>query len=184
LLIFDEVQVGLGRTGKLFAHEHYGVQPDIMTLAKALANGLPMGAALAREEVAEAFGPGSHATTFGGSPLVSAAALAVMETMLAPGFMEQVNRVGDYFKQKLKGLVDKYEFALGVRGRGLILGLELDFPGAGVLKAMMKKGFLINCTQDRILRFVPPLVITETEVDRLIPVLEETLVAMAAGNEE
>jgi len=184
LVIFDEVQVGLGRTGKLFAYQHFGVEPDIMTLAKALANGLPMGAALAKEETAQAFGPGSHATTFGGGPVVAAAALAVVETLLRPGFLDQVARVGVYFREKLIELAGKYDFIRTVRGRGLILGLELAFPGAGVLKELMGRGFLINCIQDNVLRFVPPLIITEVEIDRLLPVLEEVLIHQAAENKD
>ena len=127
LVIFDEVQVGMGRTGKLFAYEHFGIEPDIMTLAKALANGIPMGALLARESVAQAFGPGTHGSTFGGTPLVSAAALVVLETILAPGFLEDVTKTGDYFKTRLMELVDKYDFVVRVKGRGLILGLETGF---------------------------------------------------------
>jgi len=184
LVIFDEVQVGLGRTGKLFAYQHFGVEPDIMTLAKALANGLPMGAALAREETAKSFGPGSHATTFGGGPVVSAAALVVVETLLSEGFLDQVARAGGYFKEKLIELAEKYEFIREVRGRGLILAMELIFPGGGVLKELMGRGFLINCIQDNVLRFVPPLIITEAEIDRLLPVLEEVLVHQAAENKD
>lgn len=184
LLIFDEIQVGMGRLGALFAYQLLGVEPDIMTLAKALANGLPIGAVLAREEVAEAFGPGTHASTFGGTPLVTSAALAVLETMLAPGFMDQVQRVGDYFKSRLAGFVEKHEFAEEVRGRGLLLGLKVSFPGAEVVNQLMAKGYLINCIQGNILRFLPPLTITEAEVDSLIPVLEETLAALAASNGE
>jgi len=175
LVIFDEIQVGMGRTGALFCHQNYGVEPDIMTLAKALANGLPIGAALAREEVAQAFVPGTHASTFGGTPLVTAAACAVLETMLAPGFLDQVKRVGAYFKSRLTDLADKHDFH-EVRGQGLILGLQIDFPGAGVVKGMMDRGFLINCTMGNVLRFLPPLTVTEAEVDLLLPVLEEVLV--------
>ncbi|MBU2552491.1 MAG: aspartate aminotransferase family protein [Proteobacteria bacterium] len=184
LLIFDEVQVGLGRTGELFAYENFGVEPDIMTLAKALANGLPMGACLARETVAEHFGPGTHATTFGGTPLVSAAALVVLDVMLAPGFLDQVRRVGAYFKTLLQKLAGRHDFIRQVRGRGLILALQLDFPGGGAVKALMDRGFLVNCTQDTVLRFLPPLIITEAEVDRLMPVLEEVLVAEAEALED
>ncbi len=182
LLIFDEIQVGMGRLGALFAHELFGVEPDIMTLAKALANGLPIGAALAREEVAEAFGPGTHASTFGGTPLVTSAALAVLETMLAPGFMDSVQRVGDYFKSRLLELKQKYDYIEEVRGRGLLLGLKVSFPGAEVVPRLMAKGFLINCIQGSVLRFLPPLTITEAEVDSLIPVLEETLVSEASSH--
>ena len=182
LLIFDEIQVGMGRLGALFAHQLFGVEPDIMTLAKALANGLPIGAALAREEVAEAFSPGTHATTFGGTPLVTAAALTVLETMLAPGFMDHVQQVGDYFKSRLLELADKYDYIEEVRGRGLLLGIKVSFPGADVVPQMMAKGFLINCIQGSVLRFLPPLTITEAEVDLLIPVLEETLISAAASH--
>lgn len=184
LLIFDEVQVGMGRTGKLFAYENFGVEPDIMTLAKALANGLPIGAALAREEVAAAFTPGTHATTFGGTPLVTSAAIAVVETMLEDGFLDRVRQTGNYFKSRLAELVEKHDFAVKVKGLGLILGLELSFPGTGVQKEMQKRGFLFNCTKDFVLRFLPPLTITEAEIDTLMPVLEEVLIEKAAGSEE
>ncbi|MEW5721950.1 MAG: acetylornithine transaminase [Thermodesulfobacteriota bacterium] len=182
LVIFDEVQAGLGRTGRLFAHEHFAVTPDVMTLAKALANGLPMGALLAGGGAAAVLTPGSHATTFGAGPLVSAAALAVLETMLAPGFLEQVNRVGAYFKERLRELAGRHDFIRQVRGRGLMLGLELAFPGAEVVKEMMNRGFLINCTHDRVLRFLPPLIITEAEVDLLLPALESVLAETASRN--
>ena len=175
LLIFDEVQVGMGRTGRLFAHEHYGVTPDIMTLAKALGNGLPIGAMLAREALSEAFGPGSHATTFGGAPLVAAVAKAVLESLLHDGWMDHGRAVGGYFKQRLEALTEKYDFIKGVRGLGLILGLELDFPGKSIVDGCMKEGFLINCTQDRVLRFVPPLIVTEAEIDLLVDALDRIL---------
>ena len=181
LLIFDEVQVGMGRTGTLFAYSQFGVEPDIMSLAKALANGLPIGACLARADVAQAFTPGSHATTFGGTPLVCAAALAVLETMLAPGFLEQVVRVGSYFKGRLEELVQKHDFVKEVRGLGLMLGLDLAFPGDGIRREMAERGFLMNCTSETVLRFLPPLIITEKEVDRLLPVLEEVITAQAAA---
>jgi len=179
LLIFDEIQVGMGRTGALFCHQNYGVEPDIMTLAKALANGLPIGATLARAEVAQSFVPGTHASTFGGTPLVTAAACAVLETMLTPGFLDQVKRVGAYFKTRLTELAGKHDFIQEVRGMGLILGLKLEFPGAAVVNELMAEGFLINCTMGNILRFLPPLIITEAEVDLLLPALEKALVKIA-----
>jgi len=181
LVVFDEVQVGMGRTGYLFAHQLYGVEPDIMCLAKALANGLPIGATLATDKVAQSFGPGTHASTFGGTPLVTAAALVVLETMLAPGFLENVRTVGSYFKERLNGLKKKHAFVKDVRGQGLILAMELDFPGAKVVSGLMAKGFLINCIQTGVLRFLPPLTIGQAEVDRLMPALEETLVEAAAA---
>jgi acetylornithine/N-succinyldiaminopimelate aminotransferase len=175
LLIFDEIQTGLGRTGTLFAHEHFGVTPDIMTLAKALANGLPMGAMLARESVAEAFGPGAHASTFGGTPIVAAAALEVVKIISDKAFLENCTAMGRYFKDQLMVLKAKYATILDVRGEGLLLGMELDTAGGPVVKACMERGFLINCVQEKTLRFVPPLVITRAQVDALIRCLDEVL---------
>jgi acetylornithine/N-succinyldiaminopimelate aminotransferase len=173
LLIFDEVQVGVGRTGKLFAYENFDVAPDIMTLAKALGNGLPIGAMLAKEELSSAFGPGSHATTFGGTPLVTAVAEAVVKTIIQEGILEKCRETGEYFRKKLGQLKEKYSFIKGIRGIGLINGLELDIPGAPIVTECIKKGFLINCSQEKILRFVPPLIISRDEVDSLINCLNE-----------
>jgi acetylornithine aminotransferase len=172
LLIYDEIQVGMGRTGKLFSHQHEGVTPDIMTLAKALANGMPIGAMLTTDKVAEAFSPGSHASTFGGTPLVTAVALEVFRQISAASFLEQVRRVGEYFQQRLLALAEKYPFIKEVRGRGLILGIELDFPGSEMVRQCQDRGVLINCTAEKVLRFLPPLIVTSTEVDRLIETLE------------
>jgi len=182
LLIYDEIQVGMGRTGTLFAYEQYGVEPDIMTLAKALANGLPIGACLAREDVAASFGPGTHASTFGGTPLVCSAALAVLETMLAPGFLDSVVRVGDYFKARLAELKNKFDFIEEIRGRGLILGIKLSFSGGEIVNDLKEKGFLINCIQDSVLRFLPPLTVTEMEVNELIHALEDSLAVAGEKN--
>ncbi len=183
LLIFDEVQVGMGRTGKLFAHEHYGVTPDIMTLAKALANGLPIGAMLATESLSAAFGPGSHATTFGGTPLVTAAALAVVRSLVEDGWLENGRRMGAYFRDRLGDLAARHPVVRGVRGLGLILGLELVRPGSEVVEAMMERGFLINCTHERVLRFLPPLTVGEQEIDQLVTGLDDTLAAMDGGQQ-
>ncbi len=173
LLIFDEVQVGLGRTGKLFAHEHFGVFPDIMTLAKALGNGLPIGAMLATERLASAFGPGSHATTFGGTPLVTAVSKAVLTSLLEDGWLDNCRDMGNYLKDELKRLARKYGWIKEVRGLGLILGIELNRPGGPIVEACMKKGVLINCAHDTVLRFIPPLVVGKTEIDLLIHTLDE-----------
>jgi acetylornithine/N-succinyldiaminopimelate aminotransferase len=173
LLIFDEIQTGMGRTGKLFAYEHYGVTPDIMTLAKALANGLPMGAMLATEKVAAAFGPGAHASTFGGTPIVTAAALATLTLMLAEKIPALAAETGAYFRERLAALVDKHPLAVGVHGMGLLLALELDRPAGPVVDACLEKGFLVNCVQEQRLRFVPPLTITKGEIDGLISCLDE-----------
>ena len=175
LLIFDEVQVGMGRTGRLFAHEHCGITPDIMTLAKALGNGLPIGAMLAIEELSNAFGAGSHATTFGGTPLVTAVSKAVVTSLLEDGWIDHCRIVGDYFKERLEELAKKYDFIKEVRGQGLILGVEMMRPGAEVVKAMMEKGFLINCTQEKVLRFIPPLIVEKEEIDLLVETLENVL---------
>jgi len=172
LLIFDEVQVGMGRTGKLFAHEHFGVTPDIMTLAKALGNGLPVGAMLATEELGKAFGPGTHATTFGGTPLITAVCRAVLEALLSEGWVDHCASVGGYFKSRLEELRQKYSFVREVRGYGLILGMELDLPGGPVVNACMDKGFLINCTQEKVLRFIPPLIVQKEEIDPLVDTLD------------
>ncbi len=168
LLIFDEVQVGMGRTGRLFAHEHYGVTPDIMTLAKALGNGLPIGAMLAKEALSGAFGPGSHATTFGGTPLVTAVSHAVLKSLVKDGWVDHCRVTGNYFRNKLEDLVRKYEFVKEVRGLGLILGVVMDRPGASIVEECLRKGFLINCVQDNVLRFLPPLIVNREEIDLLM----------------
>ncbi len=174
-LIFDEVQVGMGRTGKLFAHEHYGITPDIMTLAKALGNGLPIGAMLSTDELARAFGPGSHATTFGGTPLVTAASKAVVTSLLEDGWIANAEKMGDYFSKGLNRLAEKHKLIKNVRGSGLIIGVELDVPGAPVVEACREKGFLIICAQERVLRFVPPLIIGKEEIDLLLEALDNIL---------
>lgn len=180
LLVLDEVQTGMGRTGKLFAYEHFGVTPDIMALAKALANGLPMGAMLAKEGVAASFTPGSHASTFGGTPLVASAAVATAKTLVEDGVLKNCERMGGYFKDRLLQLKEKYTFIQEVRGIGLLLGLDLSCDGTSVVKKCMDRGFLINCTQEHILRFIPPLVVREREVDALIACLDSIFEEMAA----
>ena len=172
LLIYDEIQVGMGRTGRLFSHQHEGVAPDIMTLAKALANGVPIGAMLASSEVAEAFTPGSHASTFGGTPLVTAVAIEVLRQISRQSFLDRVQVVGDYFREQLLSLHQKYSFVREVRCRGLILGMELDFPGGEIVIQCQERGVLINCTAEKVLRFLPPLIVTSEEVDRLIETLD------------
>ena len=175
LLIYDEIQTGMGRTGTLFAYEHEGIVPDIMTLAKALANGLPIGAMCAREAVAAAFTPGSHATTFGGTPLITAAALATVRTLVDEGILDQGRRMGTYFREALEGLGRRHACVREVRGRGLLLGLVLETEGAPIVNACLEKGFLINCIQDTVLRFAPPLIVTNFEVDALIACLDTVL---------
>lgn len=175
LLIFDEVQVGMGRTGSLFAYEQEGATPDIMTLAKALGNGLPIGAMLAQEEVAKSFGAGSHATTFGGTPLVTQAALTTLGILSAPDFLQRVRSVGDYFLERLAELERTHACVREVRGRGLMLAMELDRPGQPVVEQCLEQGFVINCVQDHTLRFVPPLVVKKDQIDRFLAVLDRIL---------
>lgn len=175
LLIFDEIQTGMGRCGKLFAHELYGVTPDIMTLAKALGNELPIGAMMATQDAAKGFDFGSHASTFGGTPLATAAALEVVKIIGDDGFLSTVRKTGDYFKQQLKTLAETHERIVEVRGRGLLLGLEIDGDAGDVVAQMMKKGFIINGIQDKVLRFAPPLIIEKQEIDGLIIALDSLL---------
>ncbi len=179
LLISDEIQAGMGRCGTLFAHQGYGVEPDIMTLAKGLANGVPIGAMLATAEAAKGFDFGSHATTFGGTPLATAAALAVMGIISDEGFLAQVRQKGAYFKEKLEALGKKHSKVKAVRGKGLLLGLELDTSSgqnAGFyVEACFKKGFIINGIQDKVLRFAPPLIVETADIDRLADVLDTLL---------
>jgi acetylornithine/N-succinyldiaminopimelate aminotransferase len=175
LLILDEVQTGMGRTGKLFAYEHYGICPDIVTLAKGLGAGVPIGAMLATEKAASAFQPGTHASTFGGNPLVCAAAATAMETILEDGFiLDQCRRMGKYLRKRLEEMKKEFPNLIAdIRGMGLLIGMELIRDGAPVVKACMEHGVLINCTAGNVLRFMPPLIVTEKEIDHLIDVLEQ-----------
>ena len=175
LLIFDEIQTGMARTGKLFAYEHFGIEPDIMTLAKAMANGLPLGAMLAKEHVAEAFGPGSHASTFGGTPVVTAASLAVVRTLAGENIVERCRETGAYFQSRLAWLKDRHDAVEDVRGLGLLLGMKLKTDGEPVVNGCLEKGFLINCIQGNILRFVPPLIIEKSEIDALVACLDRLI---------
>ena len=179
LLILDEIQAGIGRSGKFFAYEKYGVKPDIVTLAKGLAGGVPIGAFICTEEVAKAFKPGDHGTTFGGNPLACAAANVVLDTVPQEKFLSNVEEVGKYFKQKLIELQEKFpEQIVDVRGEGLILGAELGKSkktGVEIVNACMERGAIINCTVGKVLRFIPPLVITKSDVDEVVKILEEVL---------
>ncbi len=175
LLIFDEIQTGMGRTGKLFAYEHFGIEPDVMTLAKALANGLPIGAMLAREKIAAAFNAGSHASTFGGTPIVTSVAAQVCRMLVDEDIVENARVMGQYFRDRLLDLKMRHAVVDDVRGIGMLLGMKLNIEGGDLVKACMQRGFLINCIQDNILRFVPPLIITREEIDKLLQCLDELL---------
>ena len=177
LLILDEVQTGLGRTGRLFAHEHFGIQPDIMTLAKALAGGAPIGAMLARDRFAEAFSPGTHGSTFGGNPLMTAAALAAVNALFDEGLLERAQTMGAYLVRRLEGLQAKHSVVEAVRGIGLMVGMKLTIPGGNIVKQGHARGLLLNVTHDTVLRFVPPLVVGEAEIDEMTAVLDGLLTA-------
>ncbi len=173
LLLLDEIQTGMGRTGKLFAYEHAGITPDVIMLAKGLGGGMPIGALLATDRVAQAFMPGSHGSTFGGNPLACAAAIATIEALIEDNIIIQnVVQLGLYFRQGLEKLKQKYSFVRDVRGQGLLLGMELDFNGKEIVSACIREGMLINCTVDTVLRFMPPLIVTEEEIDLLIGALD------------
>jgi acetylornithine/N-succinyldiaminopimelate aminotransferase len=175
LMIADEVQTGIGRTGSLFACEQEEVVPDMITLAKALGNGFPIGALLASDRVAEAFVPGSHGSTFGGNPLATAAAISVLETLLDEEILENCSRVGEYFLMRLAEMKEKSTRIKEVRGRGLIIAVELTIPGADIVNECMQRGLLINCTNNNVLRFVPPLILTKLDVDKAVGILAEVL---------
>lgn len=175
LMIADEIQSGMGRTGMLFACEHEDVVPDLMTVAKALGNGFPIGALLAKEHIAASFVPGSHGSTFGGNPLACAAGLAALQTILEEGVIDNSREVGDYFLSRLEELKKKRPAMLTVRGKGLMIGVEMDAPCAPVVLKCMEKGLLINCTNTTILRLVPPLILTKADVDKAVQILDEAL---------
>ncbi len=174
LLILDEVQTGIGRTGKLFAYEHFDIKPDIICLAKGLGGGVAIGAMLARERIAESFQHGSHASTFGGNPLACAAAIATVETLLEDGFiLDNCHRMGNYLMDGLQKIKRDFpSIVADIRGMGLLIGMEITKNGGPIVKMCAERGVLINCTGGNILRFTPPLIITEKEIDRLIDVLE------------
>lgn len=183
LLIFDEVQVGIGRTGRLFAHQNYGVEPHMMTLAKALAGGIPIGALVARDDVAQSFSAGTHASTFGGNYIATSAGIAVMKALLESDILKNCREVGSYFSARLRELKQRYEFIKDVRGMGLIIGMELTIPCSDIVKDCMKRGYLVNCTSDKVLRFLPPLNIARGVVDGMIGALKDIFDELKSGGE-
>jgi predicted acetylornithine/succinylornithine family transaminase len=174
-LIFDEVQCGLGRTGSLFAYQQAGVVPDILTLAKPLGGGLPMGAVLLRESVGQALAAGDHATTFGGGPLVASVALAVLQTIAQPDFLAAVAAKGSLLEAALRRLAGRRPRVREVRGRGLMWGIELTEPAGPVITACRERGLLVATAGPAVVRLVPPLVIAETELERAVEILDEVL---------
>lgn len=176
LLILDEVQAGMGRSGTFFAYQTYGIVPDIVTLAKGLAGGVPIGAFLCTDEVAKAFHPGDHGTTFGGNPLACAAANVVIDTISQPAFLDHVKAVGAYFRAKLDAIAAAHPAVVKeVRGQGLLLGMELTVPGAPVVTDCLAHGVIINCTMGNVLRFVPPLITENADVDIVAAALDDAL---------
>jgi acetylornithine/N-succinyldiaminopimelate aminotransferase len=176
-LILDEVQTGNGRTGKLFAYEHEGIVPDIVTTAKGLGAGLPIGAVLAREDVAAAFVPGSHGTTFGANPVCCAAALAVLDELSTGGVTANAARVGAYFLAQLREKLAGRDDVVAVRGKGLLLGVEFRSDTKPLVQSLLERGVVANSTAGTVLRLIPPLILTEAEVDEAIRVLLEVLPA-------
>ncbi len=175
LLILDEVQTGCGRTGRWFGYQHSGIEPDIMTLAKALGNGAPIGAMVARPDVAAALTPGSHATTYGANPLVVAAAVATLQAIAEENLLERARTVGEYILRKARALADRFGFIEAVRGRGLMIGIELSLPGAEIVKAALERGLRINCTQQTVLRMLPAMTISEPEIDEAFDILDQAI---------
>lgn len=184
-LIFDEIQTGMGRTGTLFAHEQLGVEPDIMSMAKAIGNGMPIGAMVTRNEIAAAFVPGTHASTFGGNPVASAAGVATMKIILEEGFLPEVLEKGIYFRELLAGLAERFpDLISGSRGMGLLVAAVLTeqgiSQGTAIVNAMFERGYLMNFAGNAVLRFVPPLIVTRAEIDEFVAALTEVLVSIAS----
>ncbi len=184
LFICDEIQCGLGRTGRFFAFQKYGLKPDIVLVAKPLAAGLPLAAVIAREAVAQAFSPGMHGTTFGGGPLQCRLALKVLEILERPGFLEHVRETGAYFRRQLEMLSGEYPVIRKVRGEGLMVAAELAVPCKTIVRQALEAGFLMNCTQEKVLRFLPPLTIERHHVDELIAGLGSILASAACGEKK
>lgn len=175
LLVVDEVQTGMGRTGKMFSYEHFNLEPDIITLAKGLGSGVPIGAILMKESVADVMKPGDHGSTFGGNPLASAAAIASLEVILEEDLLEHTRQTGTYLINQLTDLTKNYEFVKEVRGAGLMVGIEFDQPCREVAYKLMNNGLLVSCTALHTIRLVPPLIITKEEVDEIVTILKTVL---------
>ena len=175
LLIVDEVQTGVGRSGKLFCYQHYAVTPDIMILAKALGGGLPIGVMVVKKEIADTLQPGMHASTFGGGPVICKAALAVLTAIQKEKLLMNAKKMSEYLFSMLNELKNKYNLIKEVRGMGLMAGVELNIPGKAIVEKCIEKGLLINCTHDTVLRLMPALNVTKKEIDKAISILEQAL---------
>jgi predicted acetylornithine/succinylornithine family transaminase len=175
VLIFDEVQTGMGRTGRMFCFEHYGIKPDIMTLAKSLGGGLPIGAMVASEKFADVLKPGMHASTFGGSPIACSASLAVFEAIQKEKLLTHTQEMGQHLIKKLYELKGKKPIIKEIRGKGLMIGIELSIEGKEIVEQCLKAGLLINCTQDSVLRIMPGMIVTKKEIDKAMAILEKII---------
>lgn len=175
LIITDEVQTGIGRTGKWFAYQHYDVEPDIITMAKGLGSGFPIGAIVGKEKLADAFSPGTHGTTFGGNPLAATAGLATLETIEEDGYIEKVNEMGDYLRAQLEGLKASHPNIIDVRGKGLLVGLEMDGPVGDIVAALREEGILLLMAGPNVIRILPPFTITTEEIDEAVQALARVL---------
>jgi acetylornithine/N-succinyldiaminopimelate aminotransferase len=175
ILIFDEVQTGIGRTGKWFAYQHYGVEPDVMTMAKALGGGMAIGAMMARDEVAKSLVPGKHAATFGGNAIACAAAVATIEAVEEENLLENAEKIGRYTTGKLAALKEKHPVIDHVRGTGLMIGVQLTVPGSPIADACLEKGLRINCTHGDVLRLMPPMIATEDMIDEAVDIIDGVL---------
>ena len=175
LLILDEVQCGMGRSGKYFAYQHYDIEPDIMTLAKALGGGVAIGAMTAKKEIAKSLVPGSHASTFGGNPLACAAGIAVFETIENENLLDNVKKMGSYSVEQLKLLQKTYKVIKEVRGVGLMIGIELNVNGSEIIKSCIQAGLFLNCTHDTVIRFMPPLNVTKEHIDEGLNIFKTVL---------
>ena len=175
LLIFDEVQTGMGRTGEMFAFKHFKIQPDVMTLAKALGGGLPIGALVVKESISDTFKPGMHASTFGGSPLICKAALGAFSAIKADKMLANTKKMGEHILEELKKIQEEFDCVKEVRGIGLMIGIELNIEGKPVFDACLEKGLIINCTQKNILRFMPSLNVTKKQANKALYILKQSL---------
>ena len=175
VMILDEVQTGMGRTGTMFCYQLYGIAPDVMTLAKSLGGGVPIGACVAKGKFGDVLTPGTHASTFGGSPLVSAAALAVFGAIKKEKLLQNTKRMSAYLVKKLEGLKKKYHFIKEIRSVGLVVGVELNMKGEEIYQKCLEEGLLINCTQDTILRIMPPMTVNKNQIDKAVSILDKVL---------
>ncbi len=175
LMVLDEVQTGMGRTGRWFGYQHYEITPDIMTMAKALGGGVAIGAMMARSEIAASLIPGTHASTFGGNPLACAAGIAVIEAIEEDNLLDNAQKMGDYLRTRLEQLKEKYPIIDHIRGKGLMVGVQLNMPGAKIVSRCLEKGLRVNCTQETVLRLMPSVTITQAEIDKAITILDTVL---------